>query len=227
MIEIVNKAHVSTLDDNVYVVFSATPYKMGRFIRRFTGGKYNHVSVSSNEELTELYSFARRYRRAPFIGGFVKENSGRFSADGERSDIMVCAVPVSKAHKEALMRRLAEMKRERERYIYNFFSAAAVPFHRKIRVKDAYTCVEFTVQMLSLVGYSFRGKSYIGMDDLKGQLEKFKIYEGAFPENLPADIFDDYECAVTYAEQYRSFVREMNTLLYRKMRYRNAETGKE
>ena len=75
--------------------------------------------------------------------------------------------------------------------------------------------------MLSLVGYSFRGKSYIGIDDLKGQLENFKIYEGEFPSNMSSDIFDDYECAVSYAEQYWSFFKEMNTLAYRKMRYRN------
>ncbi len=223
MIEIVNKTQDATLDDFVYVVFSATPYKMGRFVRRFTGGRYNHVSVSANRELTELYSFARRYRCAPFIGGFVKESSGRFSADGKTTDIMVCAVPVSASRKEALMKRLAEMKHEREKYIYNFFSAAAVPFRRKIRVKDAYTCVEFTVHMLSLVGYSFRGKSYIGIDDLKGQLEKYKIYEGEFPEDMPTDIFDDYEYAVSYTEHYLSFLKEMNTLAYRKMRYGNAK----
>lgn len=222
LIELINKSQGAPLDDFVYVVFSATPYKMGRFIRRFTGGRYNHVSVSADRELTELYSFARRYRRAPFIGGFVRETSGRFSVDGKKTDIMVCAVPVSSAKKKALMKRLAEMKRERDRYIYNFFSAAAVPFRRKIRVKDAYTCVEFAVHMLSLVGYSFHGKSYIGLDDLKAQLEKFKIYEGEFPENLPDDIFDDYEYAVSYTEQYRSFLREMNTLAYRKMRYRSA-----
>ncbi len=221
MIEIVQKKGNLPLDENVYVVFSAAPYKMSRFIRLFTGGKYNHVSVSSNKELTELYSFARLYRCAPFVAGFVKENSGRFSVNDKTAKIMVCAVPVSKERKEALMKRLAEMKRERKKYIYNFFSAAATPIKRQVIIKDAYTCVEFAVQMLSLVGYTFNGQSYIGVDDLKGLLEKYKIYEGEFPEGLPDDIYDDYECAVSHARQSLSFLKEVNILAYRKVRYGN------
>lgn len=218
MIKIINEENDASLDDLIYIVFSATPYKMGRFIRLFTGGKYNHVSVSSDSKLTELYSFARRYRRAPFIGGFVREHSERFSVNGKCTDIMICAVPVSKMKKELLMSRLAEMKREREKYIYNFFSAAAVPFHRKIRIKDAYTCVEFAVYMLDLAGWSFGGIGYVGIEDLKIQLERFKMYEGKFPEGVQTDAYDDYECAVSFAEQSRSFFKEMNTLTSRKMR---------
>ncbi len=200
---------------------------MGRFLRFFTGGKYNHVSVSSNRELTELYSFARRYRCAPLVGGFVKENPTRFSFDDKRTEIMICEIPVSSERKSALMDRFAEMKREREKYIYNFFSAAAVPIRREIRVKDAYTCVEFAVQMLALVGYTLKGRSYVGLDDLMGLLEKYKIYEGDFPENLPTDIFDDYECAVSHARQSLSFFREINTLTYRKVRYGHKINVKE
>ncbi len=221
MIELVEKKTHAPHDDYVYVVFSAPPYKMSRFIRIFTGGKYNHVSVSADRELTECYSFARRYRCAPFTAGFVQEKSGRFSVDGKTAEIMICAVPIPKEQKAAMMNRLAEMKREREKYIYNFFSAAATPIKRKIRIKDAYTCIEFTLQMLSLVGYSFKGQSYIGIDELKNQLEKFKIYEGEFPDGLPLDLYDDYECAVSHTRRSLSFLSEMSILTYRRMRYGN------
>ncbi len=218
LIEIVENKKAADAGDKLYIVFSATPYKMGKFIRFFTGGRYNHVSVSADYELTEMYSFARRYRRAPLIGGFVKENSGRFYADGKSTQIMICEIPVSKEKKDVLLARLSEMKNEREKYIYNFFSAAATPLRRDIHIKDAYTCVEFAVYMLELVGLSFGKKSYIGIEDLKIQLERFKVYEGEFPEGVQTDIYDDYECAVSFAKQSRSFFKEMNTLTSRKMR---------
>lgn len=218
LIEIVENKKAVDADDKVYIVFSATPYKMGRFIRFFTGGKYNHVSVSADYELTEMYSFARRYRCAPLMGGFVKESGERFYANGKCTRIMMCEIPVSKEKKAALISRFAEMKREREKYIYNFFSAAAVPMHRKIRVRDAYTCVEFAVAMLELVGWSLDGMGYIGLDELENQLEKFKVYEGDFPGGVKTDVYDDYEYAVSFAEHYRAFIGDMFTLTSRKMR---------
>lgn len=215
LIEIVENKDI--LDDKLYIVFSATPYKMGKFIRFFTGGKYNHVSVSADYGLTEMYSFARRYRCAPLLGGFVKENSGRFYSNGKSTQIMICEIPVSKEKKNVILARLSEMKNEREKYIYNFFSAAATPLRREIRIKDAYTCVEFAIYVLELVGLS-TGGSYVGIEELKIQLERFKVYEGEFPDGVQTDAYDDYECAVSFAKQSRSFFYEMNTLLSRKMR---------
>ena len=57
----------------IRVVFSATPYRMGAFIRATTHSTYNHVSVSLREG-GALYSFARKYCNVPFCGGFVKES---------------------------------------------------------------------------------------------------------------------------------------------------------
>ena len=57
----------------LYVVFSATPYRMGKLIRFVTREPYNHVAISTEASLTRMYSFARRFYRTPFYGGFVTE----------------------------------------------------------------------------------------------------------------------------------------------------------
>ncbi|MGN0978699.1 MAG: hypothetical protein ACI4PH_11640, partial [Faecousia sp.] len=66
----------------LYVLFSATPYRMGYWIRRVTGEPYNHVAIATEETLRELYAFARKYYRAPFYGGFVREHPSRYHHNG-------------------------------------------------------------------------------------------------------------------------------------------------
>ena len=78
----------------VYIVLSATPYRMGRWIRRATGEAYNHVSIATEESLTTLYSFARRYYRTPFHGGFVTETPDRYHHKGLSSHIRLYRLPV-------------------------------------------------------------------------------------------------------------------------------------
>jgi hypothetical protein len=62
----------------VYIVFSSTPYRIGKFIRRLTREAYNHVSIALDPDLTKMYGFARRYYRTPFYGGFVRESLSRY-----------------------------------------------------------------------------------------------------------------------------------------------------
>ena len=70
-------------EKKLYVVFSATPLKVGSMIRTVTGEKYNHVSISFSPRLKTLYSYARYYKKAPLYGGFVKENAERYQNKGK------------------------------------------------------------------------------------------------------------------------------------------------
>ena len=79
----------------IYIVFSATPYKMGSFIRHMLNNRYNHVALSFEEDLSEMYSFSRRHANTPFFGGIVHESFGRYEWNGDFSDIKVCRHAVS------------------------------------------------------------------------------------------------------------------------------------
>ena len=61
-------------DKYLYVVFSTTPFKIGKFIRFITGYNYNHVSVSLNKDLKKMYSVGRLNPYNTIIGGFVHES---------------------------------------------------------------------------------------------------------------------------------------------------------
>ena len=62
----------------IYVVFSSTPYKIGKFIRFFTREEYNHVSIMFDENMLEAYSFGRKHVDTPCWGGIIKDSVSRY-----------------------------------------------------------------------------------------------------------------------------------------------------
>lgn len=178
------------MDYSVYVIFSSTPYKIGKTIRLFTREKYNHVSLSLDRELTQMYSFARRFYRTPFYGGFVQESKARYHLNGIPAKIKICRLPVSQTAYEDLAARLEAMYKHRERFLYNHLSILSAPFHRLLPVRDAYICSEFVVQQLNLLGMPLNPRKYYSIGALDKLLTEYTIYIGdALPAQDPDDAF--------------------------------------
>ncbi len=172
---------------SIYVVFSSTPYKTGRFIRSMLGTHYNHVGLSLDPSLKCMYTFARRYVNAPFSGGYVKESFRRFYYAGRWADIKVCRVDLSEVQFRRLQAFLRVFQRRSGKCIYNLYSAAAVPLGWRIHIRDSYTCVEFVGDALAYAGV--RGFHYGGFHSLDGTerlLRALAIYEGSAGE-YPAE----------------------------------------
>lgn len=165
----------------LYILFSATPYRMGRCIRMITGEPYNHVSIATGADLTNLYSFARRYYRTPFYGGFVTEDPCRYRHKGRIANIRLYRLPLTGRQWQQLQDMLEDMKVNADRYLYNHLSAALAPLHRKVRVGKAYTCAEFTVNVLSRLGFDFDRNRFYTIGDISRRLGSYHIYTGDFP----------------------------------------------
>lgn len=198
----------------LYVVFSATPYRMGAMIRAVTGEPYNHVAIAMEKDLRRLYAFARRYYRTPFYGGFVTEGPCRYHHRGLAATIRVCRVPVTEAQWEALRSRLEDMSARADHYLYNHLSAAAAPLHRKIRVRDAYTCAEFAVSVLNELGYGFHPRRFYSIGAIAESLEPYRVYDGDFP--LPADDADPFFAPRSLSGTLLLTARDLAALFWRK-----------
>lgn len=197
----------------IYVVFSSTPYKIGKLIRRVTRERFNHVSVSLDEELTQMYSFARRHYRLPFYGGFVQESRSRYCVNGTTADICLCAVPVTPRQHLALRSLLQDMHRKNRFYIYNHLSALGAVFHRPIRARDAYTCAEFCIKILKELDVPVQPDKYYSVGDIQKLLDPFVIYSGRMPA---PDIFDeDYYAKKPVRHPIFATLRDMIRLLHR------------
>lgn len=169
----------------LYIVFSATAYRMGRWIRFVTREPYNHVSIATEQDLSDLCAFARRYYHTPFYGGFVTEQPCRYHHNGSIAKIALYRLPVSEEQYTLLQQQLAQMNRRADRYLYNHLSALAAPFHRKVTIRDAYTCAEFTVSILHQLGFGFSPRKFYTIGDIQKKLSAYHVYSGEFP--LPAE----------------------------------------
>ncbi len=180
------------LNDNaIYIIFSSTHCGVGSFIRFMTGGFYNHVSVSFDPNLNELYSFARFYKHAPLYGGFVHESGMRYRMFN--TPIKVCRITLSNDEYNRLRLRVNEMLCNRDRYIYNMLSAMTYPFHLKVNIASSYTCVEFAAHLLASAGFanSENNSGFCSIKNLETLLADKIIYEGVFPESSLCDWQDD------------------------------------
>ncbi len=163
----------------IYVLFSATPYKTGSFIRRVLRNRYNHVALSFDENLSDMYTFSRFHANAPFFAGFVKESFGRYEWHGEFSDIKVCRVSVSEKIYDLLKTQIKRMCSQSKAYVYNYYSAAMTPLHHRVKIRNAYTCVEFVGDLLSMTDIGVKFGDFHSLPKLEQICAPYVIYEGS------------------------------------------------
>jgi hypothetical protein len=187
-----------TSERYVYIVFSATNLLMGRIIRFLTRNCYNHVSLALSCDLKVMYSFARYNINSPLVGGFVIEHPSRFSIKNREVDIKVYRVPVSETGYQMIEKTVQGFSQRKNEMIYNTFNAVLSLFHKKIKIQNAYTCVEFIAAILGL-------KDVISLKSLQTRLKSYTYYTGKlknistnsqpkddyFTEKNPVNIFLD------------------------------------
>lgn len=164
----------------LYAVFVSSPYRMGKFIRMATGYPYNHAAVSFSPEPEKMYSFSRKYKNAPFYGGFTEESVLRLKNRGKTAKIKICAVPVSDEGFSKAKKRIALLREHSDEYIYNMISAAVFPLGVCLHIEKSYTCVEFVLSMLKKYADIpvLKEKEFCSVKELSEILEPYKIYEG-------------------------------------------------
>lgn len=193
----------------LYVLFSATPFRMGSWIRAITAEPYNHVAIGTEESLSELYAFARRYYHTPLYGGFVSERPCRYRHNGVTANVRLYRLPLTAAQWDTLQNLLERMKQQPDRYLYNHLSALAAPFHRKVTIRDAYTCAEFTVSVLQQLGFDFNVRKFYTLGGIAKKLAPYHMYDGAFPAHAQEDgsFFDLNAVAHPFLASTRDILR--------------------
>lgn len=175
------------MHDSIYVVFSATPYFIGKAIRRITGEPYNHASIALDADLTQMYGFARRYYRTPLYGGFVRETRSRYHVNGKSTNICLCKLPVTEQQYETVKDQLLQMYERKDHYIYNHLSILGTLIRKPIKVSQAYTCIEFCVEILHSLGIPLDPQKYYSVGDVEQLLRPYAVYTGPMPAGREFD----------------------------------------
>lgn len=185
----------STDYNYIYIVFVVTNTGIGRMIRFFTNNQYNHVTISFEHNLSNMYSFARYHINSPISGGFVIEQPERYLHCNRDVKIKVCKVPVASYDYERIQQEIAYFKQNREIMIYHTMNAVLSLLRKRLTANNMYTCLDFVTFLLRYANiYSIR--------DLEKRLEEFTIYCGSLREAV------ERETSFNLDDEY--FIRRRN-----------------
>ena len=164
-----------------YILFSRQNTKIGRFIRLFfPNSRYSHVTVALDGNLYAMYSFSRRRHDSPFSGGFMREYPAHFLIGGRDLAVKLCRVELSDDAYLRVMRRIEHCRTHQSRMLYNLYDAFALPFRRRVRMRDAYTCVDFAAYLLDM------DARVDSIGALEQRLNRFCVYEGSLKAYIEA-----------------------------------------
>ena len=138
----------------LYIVISQTGSIVSKFIRIVTRDRYNHVSISLDKDLTNMYSFGRVHTYNPFIGGFVKESveSGTFKRFVKNTVAVIMELDIPAELHSEIAKDLAHMYRHRSEYHYNYKGLFLAMFGKARHKIHTFYCSEFLQSFLEKHG---------------------------------------------------------------------------
>lgn len=159
----------------LYLMISRTDTYMGRFIRVFCRYPYNHVSLTTDPELRQWYSFARYVQDTPLFGGYIREPVERFLAKTGDADVRIFRLDMAQQQIADLEQLFS--KAGHPSMIYNQYDALASWFGGHIDIPNAYTCLGFASAVL--------GRRFHSIRELNKALEPYLYYNGALAALVP------------------------------------------
>ncbi len=163
---------------HLYVMLSHTNTGFGRLIRRVSRCHYNHAAIAFDEDLAQLYSFARKLHDIPLSAGLTRETPAMYAMGQQQVDVIIYRVPVSDQDYTVARRTVQMMCRDGD-YIYNVLSAITFPVLHGLSVYKACTCSEFTAGILRAAGLPLdKPDCAWHPEDFIPLLEQYEIYRG-------------------------------------------------
>ncbi|CAM3236746.1 hypothetical protein FITA111629_11525 [Filibacter tadaridae] len=131
----------------IYIVLTDTGTLLSKAIGMYTRKDLNHASIAFDEHLNEMYSFGRKQRYNPLVGGFVRENAVEGIFRGADCLIFSCAVTDEQYDKMRHTIRLIEQNKEQ--YRYNFIGLFGIAFNIRIQRDRAFFCSQFVATIVN------------------------------------------------------------------------------
>lgn len=137
------------MSKRIFVILTQTGTMPAKIIKLITKAPYNHTSITSDEELLDLYSFCRKHKMTPLPAGFVNEwEIGVF----DMFNIIPCEVyqfDVTKEQFEKYQEIISHFKSESQLYSYNVLGLFALAFGIPVHRKNHFICSQFVAHILT------------------------------------------------------------------------------
>lgn len=181
------------MKNSIYIVSSYTNTVPGRLItaraslkfwNRYPGDTYSHVSLSKDDKLNNMVSFARKEINNPFDAGLVKEDirKGLFIANKEKSKIAVMKLDIESDKYNKLCNIIDYYWKNKDKLNYNYMGLMKMLFVGSGTTRENhYFCSQWVAQVLKESRIDiFKGKNTYDIRpfDFYATLKDNIIYEG-------------------------------------------------
>ena len=135
----------------IYIVLTYTGTILSRIIKGYTRDEFSHVSISLDEELTQMYSFGRLNAYNPFIGGFVHEqiDKGTFKRF-KNTKSKVYSLEITDEQYDIIKTTINDFEANKNEYKFNISGLFAAGFNIRIKRKRSLYCAEFVKHILEI-----------------------------------------------------------------------------
>lgn len=133
----------------IYIVITQPHTSVAKLLQLFSHDEYNHSSILIDDE-NNMYSFGRKYKHFPLIGGFVRESPthGFFEATSHRTKCKIYQIDVTEEQYEVARELINEFIRNKNQYRYNMMGLLAIFFKLRWKRNHHYTCSQFVGYIL-------------------------------------------------------------------------------
>ncbi len=166
---------------NIFIVLTQTKTYPARVIRLYTNEPYAHASIAFDENLEEMYSFARRGLYNPFNAGFIREHIdkgvfGRFTT----TECSIYRLRITNQQYISLRREIDRFNQNKNSYSYNYLGLIGAALNIPIRSKQRYFCSQFVAYVLEQSGIYLFEKTYalVKPRDIRVNPNLETIYQG-------------------------------------------------
>lgn len=169
----------------LYLVLTQTGTRVSRLIKFYTRAPFNHVSVTNDERLEYMFSFARQNAPKLFPAGFTKENisDGVF---GMYSSVpcVIYKIPVTREQYMRFNLLIEKFSNDKSLYKYNLLGFLTMIFNIPIKPKHSFMCSQFVAYILQEAGIiNFKKRlSLVKPDDFRHMENLQLIYSGDIKE---------------------------------------------
>ena len=144
----------------IFIVLSTSGTKCSKFLKLMSDRKaeykteFTHVSISFEDDLSTLHSFARRGMYVPFIAGYIEEhpNKGILNKYNPMCEVLTLEINHEKYLK--LLELVSEFNRNPLKYKYNFIGLICLYFKIPHKLHRHFTCTEFVAWLLGNIDIS-------------------------------------------------------------------------
>lgn len=165
----------------IYIVLSQTKTYPARAIRLYTHEPYAHASISFDEDLEEMYSFARRGIYNPFNAGFIREYIDKGVFGRYRStECSIFRLCITEQQYIRLRGVIDTFKQNEDIYSYNYLGLIGAAFNIPICSKHRYFCSQFVAYVLEQSNIHIFQKNYalVKPRDIRVNPHLDSVYKG-------------------------------------------------